>query len=237
MPQGYLLSERAIRQLQEDHLKLQSQFANLAQRLSNSSIRRHQGAYLPEKRVRFRNDNSGTVPAYGVLRPTGATTVGGRRVVTVDQPNASFYRRCLVNGPRPVATGKYGWATRLSEGGPVLYESGTPAFGESWGPKSGQWSLAKWRYGFTIDGANDTDALTTQATQEAVNLFWGQTDGPITNGATNGVVEVYDGNDAIVTSTTVTGVKNKSGIDIGDNKKVWVSWVAGAWHVTSAECG
>lgn len=185
--------------------------------------------------VRFRNDNSGTIPPFGVMRITGTTTINNEIVYTVDQPNTTFYRIYLVNGPKAVHTGKAGMATFLWNGGYVLVEA-TAALGESWGPATGQWTLKKWRYGFTPMGASKALGSYTvvAAVQSPVNHVWGQTDGAVNKGS-SGTVEVYDGNDAQITSTNLSSVKNKYG-NVADNKKVSVEWLGGSWYMKAAEC-
>lgn len=192
-------------------------------------------AYVPQTLwVPFRNDATETAPAYGVLRITGMATVDDSTVYTVGKPNTTFLRLYLVNGSEEVEANGYGFATLLGFPARVLYESGTPAYGESWGPANGQWSLKKWRYGFTVMGGNDTTALTTYAVQRPIDHVWGQTDGAINKGST-GTVEVYDGNDAQITSTNLTSVKNKFA-NVSDNKKVSVEWLGGSWYLKAAEC-
>jgi hypothetical protein len=232
----YVLTEQDYLSLKRDHGAAARRLTNLEKRLSSSGMRRHQSVFMPAKRwpVRFVNQNSGTVPAYGVMRVTGATSAIGEPTLTIDKPNTSFQRRYLVNGPYVVQTTATGWGTWLDDADLVLYESGTPAYGESWGPADGQWSLKKWRYGFTIQGGNNTTALTTVARQIEVNEVWGQTQGAIAKGSTTGILEVYDGNDTEITSTTITAIKNKF-CDVADNKKASVRFMGGSWYVNSGE--
>jgi hypothetical protein len=100
-----------------------------------------------------RNDNSSAAPAFGVLRVTGATTVNGQAVVTVDKPN-STNAAIIINGPAEIAAGKFGSAT--FDPSYALYGTGTPAFGERWGPQSNDWTLKEGNPGCTIIGAETT---------------------------------------------------------------------------------
>lgn len=235
---GVILSDQAWQDLKRDHEKLRGMVHRLA---GGGGINRHESRQPPDPRkVRFRNDYAGTIPAFGVLRVTGATLVAGVKVLTVDRPDSSFARLYLVNGPTPVAEAEddeehYGWGTFLWHADWVLYDDAdTPAFGESWGPQNASFKLKKWRYGFTIWGEHtgeDTDKVL--ASQQWVNHFYGQTDAAINKGS-SGTVSVYDGNNAD-TSINVSSVENKFA-NVAITKKVSVTWEAGKWRLTSAEC-
>lgn len=182
----------------------------------------------------FRNDSGETIPAYGVILLGTPFMSNGLIHYSANKPSTSFQRFYLVNGPEDIADDKFGWGTWLTHPGKVLYDSGTPAAGESWGPKTGQWSLSKWRYGFTILGGNNTTDLTTVAVQSPVTHVWGQTQGSIAKDAT-GTVEVFDGNDTILNASTTLSVKNKA-VSVGDNKKVGARWEGGSWYLDWCEC-
>lgn len=189
------------------------------------------------KLVAFRNTSGEEIPAYGVMRVTGAEVKAGLPIITVAKPSTTFQRLYLVNGPLRVGsdTNARGVGTWLYEAGYVLYESGTPAVGESWGPKASQWSLAKWRYGFTIQGATAGSGATARvlAKQAEVNAFIGVTDAAIAKGS-SGTVSIYDGNSAD-TSDNMASVLNRYAA-VAITKKVDVSWRGGTWCLTAAEC-
>lgn len=102
----------------------------------------------------IRNDSNETVPSFAVMRVTGASNdAAGQFFLKVDKPSDSFETYYLVNGPFPILAGKYGVA---SDQYPcyAAYDDGlgTPAYGDSWGAKSGSWQLAPNRDGFDILG-------------------------------------------------------------------------------------
>lgn len=182
--------------------------------------------------IRFRNTSGEIIPAYACMRITGAERKAGRVVLTVAKPSTTFQRLYLVNGSKPVAAAStaYGYGTYLDEGGEVLYESGTPAYGESWGPKASQWSLAKWRYGFTVLGAT---AGSMMAKQREVNVVYGQTNGAINKGS-SGTVDLYDGNNSAISSTSITATNRFA--NVSTTKKVMATWIGGTWLLSAAEC-
>lgn len=102
----------------------------------------------------FRNDSGETAPAYAVLRVTGAVIDNNRPLITIDKPDASTDGVYVINGPRDVESGKKGQC-RLSGAMKVLYDTGTPAVGETWGPKADQWELSKDKPGFVVLGVLD----------------------------------------------------------------------------------
>lgn len=103
----------------------------------------------------FRNDAGETIPPFACMRVTGATTANGQRVYTVAKPNGSGTVH-MINGPTQVTVAQLYGAGSLETPATVLYNtsSGTPAHGETWGPKGGQWSLEKGYAGYTIIGGN-----------------------------------------------------------------------------------
>lgn len=212
-----------------------------------AAVRAHESSQLPPQqrrtlpdrdfvRVKFRNNSGETVPAYGCMRVTGVELDEGVLRFVVAKPDTSFNRLYLVNSGSSVASGAPGWGTWLYHADKVLYESGTPAFGESWGPKASQWSLAKWRYGFTIQGQNDTTALTTYAIQSEVNGFLCKSNEEFAADGDTGAVSVYDGNQADITGTDVSGCINRTGIVWESGKWGKATWLGGNWYVEPWEC-
>lgn len=115
-------------------------------------------------KIRFRNDNSGTVPAWGVMRMTGASqTSGGSWYVTTNKPNTTVQSVYLVNSGRDVESGKYGWATYLWHSNYVLFDTAsTPAYGETWGPQNAAWTVKKNNDGFFVIGGNAGSGSTSR---------------------------------------------------------------------------
>jgi hypothetical protein len=112
--------------------------------------------------IPFKNNNAGTVPAWGLMRITGrvaaTSTVGG--YLTTDKPDSTYRWLYLVNGPSDVVAAGYGYGTFLTDPfldsedfAHVLYDTGnTPAYGEEWGPKDDSWLIWQHRPGFFIFG-------------------------------------------------------------------------------------
>lgn len=190
----------------------------------------------------FRNDSGEEIPAFACMRVTGAEVVStGRVALTVGKPNTfgAQYNH-VFNGPLKVANGKYGLCTR-SDGAAALYDSadGTPAFGESWGPRDATWKLKKNTGGFVVEiVTNSTQALASVKPQPFL-MFKGQTDASHAKAAT-GTISIFYGT-GVGTDTTVnmTSVYNAFG-NVATTKAVTCRWegdIAGTkWTLISAEC-
>lgn len=123
----------------------------------------HEANQRRPDRLRFRNDYSGTVPAWGLMRVTGTTTIQREFFYTTNRPDATYRWLYIVNGPNDIATGKIGWCTRLFVEGHVLYDTGaTPAYGERWGPKADSFLLWQHRPGFFIMGGTTGSGATSR---------------------------------------------------------------------------
>lgn len=104
----------------------------------------------------FKNTTAEMVPAWGLLRVTGFEMVNGEIEFQVGQPNATAQAAYLVNGPIDADPSGRGLCTTLMQGGLLLVDltSGTPAAGQTWGAKAGQWSAVKDAPGFFVGGAH-----------------------------------------------------------------------------------
>jgi hypothetical protein len=104
--------------------------------------------------IAIRNNSNETIPAFGVMRITGANVDNsGQSYLTVEKPNANFETYYLINGPFQISVGKYGVATDQYPCY-ALYNDGdgAPSYGQSWGAKNAQWKLGINRDGFDILG-------------------------------------------------------------------------------------
>ncbi len=101
----------------------------------------------------FYNANSGTVPVDGVVAVTGVHGTEPNVLPQGDQPSSTYRKDYLVNGNSDVATIETGEYQDTGELVKCLYNSGTPAVGELWGPTEGQWYLSK---GSTGNGDSNT---------------------------------------------------------------------------------
>jgi hypothetical protein len=99
----------------------------------------------------FRNsESSEAMPPFGVGVITDSEIFEERMSVDiVGKPGTTFYDTFAVNSGRTVNAGKRGNA-QLGQLVFVSFDTGTPAFGEVWGPKPGQWTISKGYPGFKV---------------------------------------------------------------------------------------
>lgn len=237
---GNTLTDRSVEKLRRLVNNQALELANINNRLATFGTRRHQTVYIPSQSnvVEFRNNSGETVPFGSVMcissTEAGSKTNSTRYVIT--KPTTALERVLLVcQSSSGVADGSNGEASWLFDGGFVAYDTGSPAIGESWGPKPSQWTLTKWRYGFTVTGTTQTinGVACVAAIQQPVNIFKGKTDAAHNKGST-GTISVYDGN-GTDTTINVSSVGNDYA-NIATTKAVACSWIGGIWQLTSAEC-
>lgn len=154
----------------------------------------------------FRNDSGEEIPAFACMRITGAEVVStGRVTLTVGKPNTfgAQYNH-VFNGPLKVANGKYGLCTR-SDGAAALYDSadGTPAFGESWGPRDATWKLKKNTGGFLIEIVTNSNDKIAAVKSCPWTSFQGKCDAAIAKNAKGTVSIYYRSSLTAYTDTTV----------------------------------
>lgn len=161
--------------------------------------------------LRIRNSQGTVIPPGAVMRIVSSAAVDGELVYTCAKPNSTAQNRCLVNGPFAIGIGSSdeGIGTTLCEAGYVLYDTGTPAVNEEWGPSSGSWTLTNAGTGFTIAGG-----ITTLAGNAAVSAVQGipaaasTVDGFISaSGTLNAYADPLLSNSAGMSSLASQGIK------------------------------
>src|SRR5947209_15671869 len=82
----------------------------------------------------FLNSSGETAPAFGLLRINSIQLKNGQVQYVIGKPTTTFWGLYLVNGAIDVPDGKPGMCT-LDGPCQAIYDSGTPAIIETWGPK------------------------------------------------------------------------------------------------------
>ena len=235
---GWMLDDAAIAKLATNDKLLNQLYRTLVRRLEGN---RSPAEMLLPRRQRFLNNSGEECPAYAVMEVTAGVRGGANAYteerLTITKPTSTFNRLYLVNGPQAVAADKEGEGTWLMDdaaGRPVLYASGdgTPAWGESWGAKASQWTLAKNRPGFLVTGANNTSATNpyTSGVQYIVNQLKGKPTANIAKGAA-GTVTIWLGTTTPATASMTISAR-ATGIAVVQDKFVSLAWSDEGW-----ECG
>lgn len=122
----------------------------------------HSGVFYSEVPITFVNGSGEIVPRYGVLAITDGEEYAGTPRIVGNKPSTTYRALYAVNGYYPVEADAGGMGQCYTYGSVlVAYDTGTPAVGESWEPKSGQWTLTKgsgsgWHV--VVHGIFDADA-------------------------------------------------------------------------------
>jgi len=89
------------------------------------------------------NQSGTTIPPFACLRIVGAALDStGQLIYSVDQPNGDASASYMFNGSMAVAAGAAGSGT-LDFPCQAIWDAGTPAVADVWGPQAGQWTLTK----------------------------------------------------------------------------------------------
>lgn len=187
----------------------------------------------------YKNTSGDTVPGNGVivLEDIELIASGADRAYEAAKPSTTFGRIFAASQPFGVASNKYGLCKFFGEL-ELLYDDadGTPAFGETWGPKPGQFSLAKGYPGFTVLGVSDSTNHILLAVREEVSTYIGKADAGINKGA-SGTVSIWIGTPGSESDSTVniSSCYNRTA-NISSGNWVTVQFINGHPYVAKLEC-
>lgn len=138
--------------------------------------------------VPWKNTSSETCPAFGCFRVTDNTGY----IIQGTKPDSTLGKVYGFNSQTATPPGKTGMACF----GPIAiakYDTGTPANGEGWGPKSGQWTLSKnYPKAATVNGIINTTDKTMSVQVSEISKLLGKADADIAKGA-SGTVSIWIG--------------------------------------------
>jgi hypothetical protein len=240
MPRDFVLSETDYFATKRAVKAVERGLTNLRNRLRGERGRRR--AAVPPARVRFYNENSGTAPAYGVMR---ITTNGTATYAAIDKPSSAFQPLYIVNGPRDCVTGKWGWGYFLTaetfrfDHRFVLFDTAnTPAVGEVWGPQDGTWTIKQNYPGFLIIGGNTGSDTTsrTAAMQLPCTHVIGKANGSIAVDATNGTMDIWSKNFGGATGQSLSGIVANWSVALASGDKMTAALLSGAWTGAKLAC-
>ena len=191
--------------------------------------------------VRVLNGSGVEIPSHAVMRITGGSFVDNEMVITVAQPNtANLGNKHLVNGPFLIGSrsNDEGYATFLSDGGPVIV-SGSPSAGDEWGPVDGQWYIATGGTGFHIiggsgaSGGNTVTLAQQDLAADSLEFHRGLTDAAINKGS-SGTVSRYTAGTTSDSGTNDTVVNEIANIAI--SKKIYYIKSGANYYAITGEC-
>jgi hypothetical protein len=236
-----VLTDQGVRRLNELYRIVHS--LELANR-RNQRRGRQRNVSAPKK-IRIINDSGETIPAYGIMAvTTGFQVQIGTPLVHVTKPSTTFRRRYLINGATSVSASGESFAQMPQGDGlyKILYDSGTPAQGDGWGPKPAQWSLSlNFPSTTTVEGIYNAGDTLLLGSLHKINIVIGKLAGSLSQGST-ATVNIWagaGGSEAVVSSLTLTGrdwLMKSGATAIASGKKVICQWINGIWYITEAEC-
>jgi len=191
----------------------------------------YSGEWLP-----FRNNAGETVPGYSVIGIASSEADNLKSLHLVGaKPSTTFLRTYAITSPVDVASSQYGLATTVGKV-EVKYDTGTPAIGETWGPKPAQFTLSKSYSGFRVLGITDTTNKIMLVEPEPVAAYLGKADGAIAVAA-SGTVDIWIGTAGSETNSTVeiTGCYNRT-TAIASGDWVTVTYLNGQPYVALLTC-
>lgn len=197
--------------------------------------------------VQIYNDSGANIAAHSVVAVTGGTDVGttlsedtkSSPLYKIGLPSTTFRRMYLIVGPDPdgIDDKCIGWAIRS---GPcwALYDSGTPAYDEFFGPKPSQNTLSKGYIGnAAVLSIIDTTAkiLACDWTHRVTTVLC-KTDGAVTAGASTTAYDIYAGTLGSEASTFTTVPTAWSRTAIASGKWCMLIQLGSGFELTPLEC-
>lgn len=172
------------------------------------------------------NDSGEDMPGYGVGWVTSDSPkalYAGKIIPRIKKPGTTFARSYVVANPFGIPAGKNGLVTidPLIE---VLYDpSGSPANGEGWGPKPGEWALFKgYPQTALVQGVVDSSRKILLARWGTIDSGIGKANATIANRASGGI-SIWRGtfgSEADISGMDPTAFNLGPEVSSGD----WVSW-------------
>lgn len=198
------------------------------------------GMSQDQRGFQFINSGASTIPAYGVLRITGAGFLAGVGLrFQCDQPDTYGSQWShAINSGSSVAAGASGW---LSFDFPAYaaYDTadGTPVAGQSIGPRNGTWLLRAKTGGFRVISVLDSTNGIALVSQAPLLTVKGKTSGVWTKG-TSQSVPVWWGTEGAETSTGVSVFAYNRYGDVQSGKSCRLEWNpdTASFEMVAGEC-
>lgn len=221
--------------------RVTSSVLGLRQNIVGGNASRSDGSRLrTEPGIQFYNDTTETVPAYACMRITGFTdsdgetggTAGkGSPILKIGKPDTTF-GLYVCNGGLDVATHDYG---TCYDSGPVqfLYNSGTPARSEGFGPTPSQWYWSKgFPCGVMCYGNLDSTLKVAHGILSPITTLLGKTTAAVAANTSTTDYQIYAGtlgSESDAGFTTVPAAVTRFAFGTG----AWVTlhWADSAWEM------
>ena len=217
--------------------------------------------YAAQNRVLIYNDGDDAIPPFAVVKPTGSQLSKDLLALQVEQPDETFVQKYYINGPTLIGSDT-GYGSAAADGEWPIWaqynsSTATPAYGQVWGPKPGEWTLEPNRPGFVIVGQPQTigsgeGALNLVAVRPCdVTELWVKLSAALPQGGKLANQSIYTGKPAGESGggETDSGLvlpllydrlidpDTESGWELPSGAWVLASWIDGYWYaVASSKC-
>ncbi len=176
-----------------------------------------------------------TILAYGCFVVSSMEITDNTEVITAAKPSTSnlFSNKSIfVNGPLEVVHDKRGSCQRMRNGTlRIAYDSSaTPALGQVWGAKYGQYTLSQWWPGYRFCGNWDSDNRIGIWEPLPILQLHGIANSDIAKGS-SGNVTIYIGPGGSEVTSTIVIAAYARGVAIASGKIVSLQNINGVWYV------
>jgi len=237
---GYTLDFESILRLRRTCESVESVPVNRVR-----SLVRPSAGYQQSPGLQFKNNSGETAPAGACMRVTGFTddaeaTGGGalgkgQPIIKIGKPDATF-GIYVINDMAAIDDGAFGTCYDVGDV-PFLYDSGTPARGEGYGPKPSQWSLSK---GFPclvrVYGLHSTSRTIAYGNLAPITTLLGKSTGAITANSSTSSWQIWTGTTGSEANSTFTAPSAYSRVAIDSGLFVRASWWNNGWNLEQLQC-
>ncbi len=195
----------------------------------------------PELWQECKNAAGETIPGHSVVSiDTTVPTMDDRQVGNAIKPSTTWCNLHAFTQDRDAELiSGVGKVSVTMEAGLVKYDTGTPAPGEGWGIKPGQYTLSKGYPGARCIRVVDSTKKIMLAQFLPITRVKGKLDGTLSAGST-ATLSIWYGPAGSEVDTgwnvTIRDWLMKAGDSVASGKKAWAEFDGDAWYLTQAEC-
>lgn len=186
--------------------------------------------------IECKNNAGEEIPAHSVVFVTTDATVGDRKVNNAIKPSTTFYPLHGFTPGLPVASAQP--VGVVMENALVRYDTGTPAPGEGWGIKPGQYTLSKGYPGARCIRIVDSTKKIMLAEFLPITTLLGKSSASISANSSPDSTkwDIYVGTAGSEADSTFDAPTAYCRVAIASGKFVQVFWRNNGWEMTPLEC-
>lgn len=185
----------------------------------------------------FKNVSGATMPGYSTAKPDTSHTINlEETILHLEKHETAFHPEHWITWADDTPNNGYGMCIQSAPTVDVKFDTGTPAFGEMWGAKPGEWVVSLGYPGLYVLGVIDaTNKILRAIPRLPVLSVIGKAGLGITKGST-GSVTIWKGISGSEGTSTFTITARALWAAITASKYVLVTWLNGVPYVSPLEC-